>query len=167
MTTSPKVSILLHVNAAAPSYKGLKPASAKASRAARGSSKKTDTTCEVALRKLLWRNGLRYRKNVRTLPGKPDIVFHKARVVVFCDGDFWHGRNWPERRKRLLRGNNPEYWIGKISRNMERDRENDEKLRGEGWLVLRFWETDIRKETNTVAATIIEVVRERATSSSG
>jgi DNA mismatch endonuclease, patch repair protein len=144
-----------------PSFKGCKPTSARATAAAKGSSKKTDTTCEVRLRSALWRAGLRFRKNVATLPGKPDIVFPRARVVVFCDGDFWHGRNWDERRERLSKGSNPDYWVAKITRNMERDREYAESLEANGWKVLRFWETVIRKETEAVAGAIIDVVRAR------
>jgi DNA mismatch endonuclease (patch repair protein) len=87
----------------APSYKGLEPASAAASAAARGSSRKADTRCEVKVRSLLWRAGARFRKNVTTLPGKPDIVFPGPRLAVFCDGDFWHGKDWDERRRRLAR----------------------------------------------------------------
>jgi DNA mismatch endonuclease (patch repair protein) len=129
--------------------------------AARGVSRKTDTACEVALRSALWRAGLRFRKNVPTLPGKPDIVFPGAGVVVFVDGDFWHGRDWEARRERLAKGSNPGYWVSKIDHNMERDRRNTETLEANGWKVLRFWETTIRKETNAVAEAIIEVVRER------
>src|SRR5687767_5949640 len=76
-----------------PSFAGLKPRSTAASRVAR-SVRKTDSKAEVALRKALWAMGHRYRKNVRSLPGTPDLVFPRARTVVFCDGDFWHGRNW-------------------------------------------------------------------------
>ena len=71
------------------------------------------------------------------------MVFRSDGVVVFCDGDFWHGKDWAERRNALARGANAEYWIGKIEGNMERDRRNNEVLRSEGWTVLRFWESDI------------------------
>jgi len=93
--------------AASASYAGLKPASSRASKAARGSSKKSNTKCELLLRRELWKRGCRFRVDVRDLPGRPDIVFSKARVVVFCDGDFWHGRNWEERQKKLPRGTTP------------------------------------------------------------
>src|SRR5437879_6384164 len=73
-----------------PSFKGLKPASEASSRAKRG-NRRRDTLQEMLLRRELWKMGLRYRKNVETMPGKPDLVFPGARVVVFCDGDFWHG----------------------------------------------------------------------------
>src|SRR6266446_6323651 len=102
-----------------PSYKGLRPASAHATMAARGSSKKTNTRCEVALRRALWAAGFRYRKNVSDLPGRPDIVFLRARIAVFCDGDFWHGRDWESRRQKLGRGTNSAYWLAKIQANID------------------------------------------------
>ena len=126
------------------SYKGRRPASARASAAGRGSSKKVDTRCERVLRKALWSAGYRYRKNVAEVPGHPDIVFLRARVAVFCDGDFWHGRDWERRRERLQAGSNPDYWLAKIQRNMERDHETTSRLESLGWTVLRFWESEIR-----------------------
>lgn len=127
----------------APSYKGRRPASVRATAAARGSSKKIDTKCEVLLRKALWSAGFRYRKNVPGLPGKPDILFSKAKIAIFCDGDFWHGRDWESRRHKLSTGTNSDYWIAKIRRNIERDRDNTARLEEMGWTVLRFWETQI------------------------
>jgi DNA mismatch endonuclease (patch repair protein) len=97
----------------------------------------------VALRRELWQRGLRYRLHVLALPGKPDIVFPKHRVVVFCDGDFWHGRHLQARLERLASGHNSAYWRAKILRNVERDKEHTRQLRREGWCVLRFWETEI------------------------
>ena len=141
------------------SYKGLLPASARATAAARGSSKKTDTRCEVALRKALWAAGCRYRKNVSDLPGRPDVVFPGARLAVFCDGDFWHGRDWDERRRKLGRGTNSEYWLAKIQRNIDRDRENDRLLRERGWTVLRFWESRIRSDLHGIVRTTLEALR--------
>jgi DNA mismatch endonuclease (patch repair protein) len=142
----------------APTYKHLKPASAKASKAAKGSSRKKDTKPEVTLRKILWARGYRYRKDVASLPGRPDIVFASARVAVFCDGDFWHGRDWRKRRQKLLRGHNPDYWIAKIKRNMERDRRNTRELTRGGWHVLRLWETDIMKSPETCADQVLAVL---------
>lgn len=137
-----------------PSYSGLQPASPKASAAARGSSRKTDTRPEVQLRRLLHRFGRRFRKNVRSLPGCPDIVFPRPKVVVFCDGDFWHGRSWTERKVKLARGTNSQYWIPKIERNMGRDIENQRRLESNGWRVLRFWESEIVKNGSSVLAYI-------------
>jgi DNA mismatch endonuclease (patch repair protein) len=127
-----------------PSYKGLKPASETASKAKR-SNTRTDTKPELMLRKELWRNGLRFRKNVKDLPGKPDIVFTRSRIVVFCDGDFWHGRNWEERKNKLKSGANADYWIAKIQANIDRDIRNTKILEDSGWQVIRFWEHDIKQ----------------------
>lgn len=136
-------------------YKGRRPASTRASAAARGSSKKKDTACELALRKALWASGLRYRNNVADMPGNPDVVFPRVRVVVFCDGDFWHGNNWETRCQKLRAGTNPDYWLAKIQRNMERDLETTSRLESLGWVVLRFWESEIRADVQK----IVEVVR--------
>jgi DNA mismatch endonuclease (patch repair protein) len=125
-------------------YKGRKPASPQASATGRANSKKSDTKCERLLRQALWAAGYRYRKNVADLPGHPDVVFLRARLAVFVDGDFWHGRDWENRREKLRAGSNPDYWIAKIQRNMERDRETTSRLQELGWTVLRFWESEIQ-----------------------
>jgi len=118
-----------------------------------------DTTPEKILRKMLWKYGYRYRKNVSNLPGKPDIVFVKKRVVIFVDGEFWHGYNWEEKKKRI--SNNKEYWIKKIERNMERDRKNVEKLQNMGFYVIRFWEHEIKKDLDTCIKKICKILNER------
>lgn len=141
-----------------PSYKGLRPASASASHAARGSSKKTDTRCELTLRRALWAAGCRYRKNVSALPGRPDIVFPGAKVAIFCDGDFWHGRDWESRRQKLGRGTNAHYWLGKIQRNIERDRQNTTHLQKMGWKVLRFWGSQIGADPSAVLRTVLKAL---------
>jgi DNA mismatch endonuclease (patch repair protein) len=128
---------------------------------ARASSKKTDTRCELLLRRALWKAGFRYRKNVPDLPGRPDIVFSSSRVAVFSDGDFWHGRNWEARREKLSKGTNPDYWIAKIQRNMERDRENTQQLEEMGWAVLRVWESEIHKDLPGVLRRVADLLRER------
>lgn len=141
------------------SYKGLQPASSRASAAARGSSKKADTRCEVKLRRELWAAGCRYRKNVPELPGHPDLVFARARVAVFCDGDFWHGREWESRRQKLRAGTNSDYWLAKIQRNIERDAQNTLRLQEMGWTVLRFWESEIGTDSEQVVQVILETLR--------
>jgi DNA mismatch endonuclease (patch repair protein) len=140
------------------SYKGLRPGSLRASAAAHGASKKTDTKPEMVLRRALFRHGLRFRKNVRTLRGCPDIVFARAKIAIFCDGDFWHGRNWIQRRRKLEKGSNPTYWIAKIDRTMERDLANQRWLEEKGWQVLRFWETEILSNPYSVVAEILEAL---------
>ena len=102
--------------------------------------------------------GLRYRKNVGALRGKPDIVFVRARVVIFCDGDFWHGRNWEELNSKLCRGTNAEYWLSKIESNIERDMLNNALLKADGWSVLRLWETDIKRDPQAAARLVKEAV---------
>jgi len=118
-----------------------------------------DTKAEVRLRKALWARGYRYRKNVKSLPGSPDIAIKKYKVAVFIDGEFWHGYNWEEKRQTIKR--NRAYWIPKIERNMERDRENTLKLQEKGWLVLRFWEQRLKKEFNVCLALITEAIDDR------
>jgi DNA mismatch endonuclease (patch repair protein) len=144
-----------------PSFNRRSSASAGASAAARGASKKADTKPEVLLRRALWRAGLRYRKNDASLPGTPDIVFKRARVAVFCDGDFWHGRDWSRRKAKLERGHNADYWIAKIERNIERDRENTGLLVTMGWTVLRVWESDIKARTDELAEKICALLSSR------
>ena len=104
----------------------------------------TNTTPELLLRKELWRLGYRYRLNVAKLKGKPDIVFNKYKLVIFVDGEFWHGYNWPEKKTKIKA--NRKYWIKKIERNMERDLENTRYLVVNGYVVLRFWEHEIKKD---------------------
>lgn len=145
----------------AASYRGLRAASTRASAAARGSSRKVSTRCEVLLRRALWARGIRYRIDVAKLPGRPDIVLPRTRTVVFCDGDFWHGRDLAAREERLARGHNPGYWLSKIRGNVERDRRADELLRSAGWTVLRYWETDILQNVESIADAIVAAIRER------
>ena len=140
-------------------YAGLAPASARATAAARGSSRKRDTRPELALRRAVFARGLRYRCVAADLPGRPDLVFRRARVVVFCDGDFWHGRDLAARVAKLERGHNAPYWIAKIEGNVARDRRTDAHLAAAGWTVLRFWERDIRQDADGIADAIAAAVR--------
>jgi len=112
---------------------------------------------EVMLMKELWSRGLRYRKNAKTVFGKPDIVFIGRKVAVFCDGEFWHGYNWEERKNDFK--SNQEFWIPKIERNMERDKEVTARLEADGWTVLRFWGNDIKKNLLFCADEIEKAVR--------
>lgn len=142
-------------------FVGLRPASARATAAARASSKKRDTRCELILRQALWKVGLRYRVAVGSLPGKPDIVFARERLAIFCDGDFWHGRDLERRLEKLEKGHNSSYWTAKVMRNVERDREHTAALTAAGWMVLRFWETEILEAPEAVAQTVNAVLLER------
>jgi DNA mismatch endonuclease, patch repair protein len=143
-----------------PSYKGLQPASEASSRAKRA-NKRRDTIHEVLLRSMLWRMGLRFRKNVTELPGKPDIVFPSVRVTVFCDGDFWHGRNWEELQGKLAQGTNSGYWVAKIKTNRNRDQRINSLLEAQGWHVVRVWETDVKEDPVAVATKIKAIVDSR------
>ena len=138
-----------------PSFDNLHPASRKASGIARAASAKTDTRCELMLRRELWRRGIRFRIHRAELPGRPDIVFTKQRLAVFCDGDFWHGRDLNSRLAKLAKGHNPEYWIAKVRKNAERDRLQTLALEAMGWKVLRFWETDVYRQTSGIADQIV------------
>jgi DNA mismatch endonuclease (patch repair protein) len=145
----------------APSFRGLRPAS-RTSSISKRSNRATDTAHEVVLRRALWRIGVRFRKNVRSLPGKPDIVFLRAKVAVFCDGDFWHGRHWSKLKSKLRRGSNADYWTTKIQSNIERDRRNRAVLQKAGWKVIRLWESDIKRDPQSNAALVKSVVEKRA-----
>jgi DNA mismatch endonuclease, patch repair protein len=136
-----------------PSFSGLRPASAAASRT-KQRNRKGGTKAEMALRRAVWRLGLRYRLNRSDLPGNPDLVFCRQRIVVFVDGDFWHGREWERRKERLSCGSNSTYWIAKISYNRERDHRNNAALANLGWRVLRLWETDILKDAERAASQV-------------
>ena len=121
--------------------------------------KNKDSQIELSLRQELWSRGLRYRKNVNRIYGKPDIVFIGKKVAVFCDSEFWHGYNWEERKKDFK--SHQEFWIPKIERNMERDAEVTAKLESEGWTVLRFWGNEIKKNTAQCADIIEKAVHSK------
>ena len=104
-----------------------------------------DTKAEIMLRKELWHKGLRYRKNVKNLPGTPDIVFTKKRIAIFVDGDFWHARGHQERPGEQV-ATNKDFWRKKLTENVERDKFVNDALLEQGWLVLRFWESDVKKD---------------------
>lgn len=119
--------------------------------------KSKDTTPEVKLRQELWKRGLRYRVAIKNLPGKPDILFLRAKVVVFVDGEFWHGHKLPPEKLNQM----SEYWRYKIRRNVERDAINNERLEEMGYQVLRFFERDVLKNSETLAEQIEGTVKSR------
>lgn len=121
--------------------------------------KNKDSAIEVALRKELWSRGLRYRKNVKTIFGKPDIAFIGKKIAVFCDSEFWHGFDWENKKYEIK--SRQEFWIPKIERTMERDIEVTHALGEQGWLVLRFWGNEIKKNCSTCADQIERAFRER------
>ena len=122
--------------------------------------KSRDTAIEVALRKALWEKGYRYRKNYKNLPGKPDIVLIKYKIVIFCYSEFFHCIDWEIKKPKLLNSKNSEYWISKIERNMERDRENERQLLFLGWTIIRFWGREILKNTDECMKVIEETIFE-------
>ena len=124
------------------------------------SIKSKDTKIEVILRKVLWSKGYRYRKNYKTLPGNPDIVLTKYKIAIFCDGEFFHGKDWEVLKPRLEKGKNSDFWIDKISRNRKRDDEINKKLLFMGWTVIRFWGDEIKKHTDECVKVIEETIFE-------
>lgn len=119
-----------------------------------------DTKIEIKLRKALWKKGYHYRKNFADLPGKPDIALTKYKIAVFCDSEFFHGKDWEVLKPRILKGDNSSYWVKKISRNMERDDEVNKKLLFLGWTVIRFWGRDILKNTDECIKVIEEAIQD-------
>jgi DNA mismatch endonuclease, patch repair protein len=123
-----------------------------------GKIKDRNTTPEKKLSHALWDLGLRYRKNVKNLPGKPDIVLRKFRLAIFIDGEFWHGHNWEEKNHSIK--SNRGFWIPKIERNMQRDKEVNQDLMKTGWKVMRFWEQDIKKNFGACIYSICDYIHE-------
>ena len=117
-----------------------------------------DTQIEVMLRKALFAKGIRYRKNYRKLLGKSDIVLIKYKIAIFCDGEFFHGKDWEVLKPKLQNSNNSEFWIYKISKNIERDDEVNKKLLFMGWTVIRFWGFDIKKRTDECVRVLEEAI---------
>jgi DNA mismatch endonuclease, patch repair protein len=111
-----------------------------------GKIKSKDTKPEIKFRKALWKLGIRFRKNYKNIPGCPDIVITKFKIVIFIDGEFWHGFKWEEKKLKIK--SNKEFWIPKIERNMQRDLQNKRMLIEDGWIVFRFWENEIKKNLN-------------------
>ncbi|MFD2034427.1 very short patch repair endonuclease [Belliella marina] len=117
-----------------------------------------DTKPEILLKKALWHAGVRYRSNKRKLPGKPDISLIKYRLVIFVDGTFWHGHDWQKRKHQIK--SNREFWIPKIERNMQRDREINHFYQSKGWIILRFWDFEVKEELGMCVKKVVDVVTE-------
>lgn len=124
--------------------------------------KNKDTKIELLLRKELWSRGLRYRKNSSKVFGHPDIVFWGKKIAVFCDSEFWHGYDWENRKKQIK--SNQNFWIPKIERNMQRDLEVTKRLTEDGWIVLRFWGKEIKRDPAACATCIVEIFEKRGSS---
>ena len=117
-----------------------------------------DTSIELRLRKALWEKGYRYRKNYKALPGSPDIALTKYKIAIFCDSEFFHGKDWDVLKPRLEKGKNPDYWLKKIERNRSRDWETDRRLLFLGWTVIHFWGKDISKDTEGCVKVVEEAI---------
>ena len=122
--------------------------------------KAADTKIEVLLRKKLWEKGYRYRKNYKELPGKPDIVLTKYKIAIFCDGEFFHGKDWEILQPKLAKSRNGTFWVNKILRNKERDEEVNKQLLFLGWTVIRFWGKDIARNPDACLKVIEETIFE-------
>ena len=107
---------------------------------------------ERILQEALISKGYSFKTNDASVFGKPDIVFHDEKIAIFCDSEFWHGWNWKIKKNEIK--SNREFWIAKIERNMERDKEVTEFLKNEGWAVLRFWGKDIKKNKDLCASKV-------------
>ena len=120
-----------------------------------------DTSIVLKLRKELWRRGYRYRKNYTELPGKPDIVLTKYKIAIFCDSEFFHGKDWEVLKPQLEKGKNADFWIEKISKNQQHDDDINKQLQFLGWTVIRFWGKDIMKKTDECIQVIEENIFEQ------
>jgi DNA mismatch endonuclease (patch repair protein) len=118
----------------------------------------TNTKEEVTLAKALWRLGYRYRKNNKTVFGKPDFTFKKLKIAIFVDSEFFHGKDWETRKKPQT---NSEFWIKKIERNMQRDTEVNVYLESQNWKILRFWSNEIKKNLDWCLVEIQDAINER------
>lgn len=142
----------------APSFIGLTAASPLCSRTKKANISR-DTGPELALNAELSKLRVLFATHVHDLPGRPDIVFERARLDVFCDGDFWHGKNWAALRRKLAHGKNASYWCAKIGWNIQRDKRITNELRASGWRVMRVWESEIKKNPRRVAIQLREILR--------
>ncbi len=118
-----------------------------------------DSEIELMLRKELWNRGVRYRKNVKDVFGHPDLVFKGKKVAVFCDSEFWHGYDWEKNSEAIQ--TRRDFWIPKIERNMQRDREVNDMLEKAGWTVIRFWGKEIKKNVSRCADVVIKTLEEK------
>ncbi len=119
-----------------------------------------DTSIEILLRKALWEKGYRYRKNYKSIPGKPDITFVKYKIAVFCDSEFFHGKDWETLKKQLAKAERSEYWIKKIGNNIKRDESVNLELEKMGWKVIRFWGKEIKKNPEHCISVIEDAIIE-------
>ena len=120
----------------------------------------TGSKIEVTLAKALYKHNLRYRKNDKSVFGKPDLTFKKYKIAIFVDSEFWHGKDWE--KNILAIKSNRDFWVAKIERNIERDKEVNEYLSHEGWTILRFWGKQIQNDLQNCIEIIISHINESA-----
>jgi DNA mismatch endonuclease (patch repair protein) len=118
---------------------------------------KFGTQIELVLGSALWAAGVRYRKQYRKIPGRPDFVVLKAKLAIFCDSSFWHGRGWPASSAQFR--TNREFWLPKIERNIRRDEVVNGLLTELGWTTLRFWDDEILKRTNECVTRVVDAIQ--------
>ncbi len=118
--------------------------------------KSSGSRIEIALGSAMWKEGIRYRKQYRKVPGRPDFAIVHAKVAIFCDSSFWHGRGWPEAAAAFR--TNRSFWLPKIEGNIRRDAEVNELLARLGWTVLRFWDDDILKRADVCVASVLRAL---------
>ena len=121
--------------------------------------KSKGTKIELLLAKALWANGYRYRKNNKSVFGKPDFTFKSLKIAIFCDSEFWHGKDWEVQKNRIKTNRN--YWIPKIEKNIARDRMVNKNLRNNGWIVIRFWSRDLKNNLDKCIEIIKKTINER------
>jgi DNA mismatch endonuclease Vsr len=121
--------------------------------------KSKNTKIEDFLAKALWNKGLRYQRNATTIFGKPDIVFKGLKIAIFCDSEFFHGKDWDKLKTKI--DTNAGFWIKKIEGNIERDKMVNKRLEEQGWLVLRFWGNSIIKNRDECVYLIETTINER------
>lgn len=115
--------------------------------------KSKNTKIEQVLGKAMWAKGLRYRKHCKDVFGKPDFCFKRKKIAIFCDSEFWHGKNYLEGEEFKT---NTDFWETKIKRNIERDLEVNVYLENNGWTVIRFWGKEIERNTDVCSRIILE-----------
>lgn len=125
-----------------------------------------DTKIEMIMRKALWKEGIRYRTNYKLLPGKPDIAITKYKIAIFCDGEFFHGKDWDALQIKLQKSNNSSYWLEKIKKNIQRDKEVEKQIRAQNWIVIRFWGNDIKRNVLSCVCTVKKAIQDQMSSRS-
>lgn len=119
-----------------------------------------NTKPELRFRHALWAMGIRFRVNSKKLPGKPDISNSARKFAIFIDGEFWHGYDWAVKCNQIK--SNRDFWIPKIERNMQRDREVNYQLESMGFKVFRFWEHEVKKELGACLWQVLNYVTKQS-----